>query len=87
MRVHQQMSSSMGRIVGGRGKGGGGQIPVGCCVITAGLLIPGICHGCISKFLTQRVQNFGMKTCIKEACVRLHCVLILILKHHYNYNA
>eukprot|EP00956_Cyclotella_meneghiniana_P003166 scaffold3886_cov58-Cyclotella_meneghiniana.AAC.1 len=40
---------------------GGGRIPVGCCVISAGMMIRGVRHGCEAIF-----EKFEPKTYTKD---------------------
>ena len=46
MRAHRRMPRGVGEWL----MEGGGRIPVGCCVITAGMMIRGVRHGCEAIF-------------------------------------
>ena len=48
MQVHRRMHRGVGELL----VEGDGRIGVGCCVITAGLMIPGVRHGCETIFDT-----------------------------------
>eukprot|EP00956_Cyclotella_meneghiniana_P006507 scaffold8542_cov60-Cyclotella_meneghiniana.AAC.1 len=46
MRAHRRMPRGVGEWLAE----GGGRIPVGCCVITAAMMIRGVRHGCEAIF-------------------------------------
>eukprot|EP00956_Cyclotella_meneghiniana_P003936 scaffold4738_cov61-Cyclotella_meneghiniana.AAC.2 len=46
MRAHRRMPRGMGEWLAE----GSGRIPVGCCVITAGMMFRGVRHGCEAIF-------------------------------------